>query len=167
MRSTLILLSSLLLLTGCATKVSDFAKMTPDQRATKTCRNAQELIELAKEVRNLQQSLSVSEGNVARGYALHTECTNYQVPDSSDTNCTYDMGVVHCSSQNHTRTQRQCRDVPVPINIEWEQKKLDSAKELMQSRYDYGCSLYGACYEKVLQMSPNQAFYYWKHHLLP
>lgn len=82
MRSTLILLSSLLLLTGCATKVSDFAKMTPDQRATKTCRNAQELIELAKEIRSLQQSISISEGNVARGYALHTECTNYQVPDS-------------------------------------------------------------------------------------
>ena len=77
------------------------------------------------------------------------------------------QGVVHCASQNYTQTAQTCHDIPVSINIEWERSKLESVKQVLQTHYDRRHALYSPCYDKVLEMTSEQAFYYWKHHLLP
>ncbi|SHG53990.1 hypothetical protein [Cognatishimia maritima] len=72
-----------------------------------------------RDITQLKQAIAISEGNIARGYALREDVT----PRLRYGLCTGGGNVQSC-----LRTEHQTKTVPVAIDLEEEARKLASAK---------------------------------------
>lgn len=96
------LLPALALIAACA---------TPQEQCISTASN---------EVRSMQKLIHTTQGNIARGYAIHRHTESYQVPD-----------ICHDKNKKPYRcfdTEYRTIETPVTINIAEERRKLAGLK---------------------------------------
>ena len=155
-------LLSAVVLSGCTT-VSDFIAMTPEEMAVKTCSNSAVLAAEADELKRLAELIAAADGNIARGYALHRQCIDQEVPYTTQGNCWTDyFGNLRCSQYTSTRTVTSCTDVPVAVDVDEERRKSAQYKELFARMMERNKAHVAECYNRVLEMSPQEAFELWE-----
>nr|DAG27664.1 MAG TPA: hypothetical protein [Caudoviricetes sp.] len=164
---TILALAAVLVVSGCATTVDDFVALTPDQRAEKACNNVNEFKQDAKELNAILVSISQTEMDLARGYKIHRTCRTVQTPGSGQTNCYQTFSGIQCDTVTYPNYQTVCDEIPVSINPEFESQKLEKLKKLYPVLKESLENRYGACYQAVLHMTPEQAFTVWKSRTKP
>ena len=157
-------------LSGCTT-VDDFKKMSAYERAEMVCNNANEL----KTIQDLLYKLNLAAAhltqNITRGYALHRQCIDQQVPDTtygtiSPNYGSFGGGYTY-TGHTHTRTVTTCHDVPVAINVYAEQEKLDNLNNLRASGLKELNEKKQACFNAVMDLPAEDAFRYYDMGGLP
>ncbi len=164
---TILALAAVLLVSGCATTVDDFAALTPEQRAEKACGNVNEFKQDLKELNALSSAIAQTEMDLNRGYKIHKTCHSIQVAGSEQTNCYQTINGIKCETISQPNYQTVCNETPVAIDAEFETKKLEKMKALYPVMKESLKKRYGACYKMVVQMTPEQAFAVWKSRTKP
>ena len=167
MKQLALLISLCFTLSACTT-VSDFIEMKPVDRGFKTCENAKPFKEGLKDIKALSKLINTAQGNIARGYALHKQCVDQEVPYTTTGDCYYDAwGHMQCNQYTSTRTVTSCHDVPVSIDVNAEQKKLDKYQKVYKEWSDTYSKALEVCVQKVSELSPEKAFELWENEELP
>ena len=72
---SIILLSSIVFLSGCGTTIKDFQKMTPDQRAGKTCINSYDVKKHSNRITEYNKKLTSYKRALLKGYKIVEQCS--------------------------------------------------------------------------------------------
>lgn len=163
---TILALAAVLVVSGCTT-VEDFVALTPEQRAEKACLNVREFKLDYQELSALGSNIAQTQMDLNRGYKIHKQCQTVQIAGSATTNCYQTPLGVQCNTVTNPNYQTVCDEIPVAINPEFEAEKLKKMKELYPALEERLRKKYNACYQTVLQMSPDQAFAVWKSRTKP
>ncbi len=163
---TILALVAVLVVSGCTT-VDDFVALTPEQRAEKACLNVTEFKQEYKELSALSTNIVQTQMDLNRGYKIHKQCRTVQTAGNAQTNCYQTFSGVQCDTFTVPNYQTVCDEIPVAINPEFETQKLEKMKELYPVLKETLQQKYNACYQTVLQMTPDQAFAVWKSRTKP
>ncbi len=166
------------LLTGCAATLEQFRDMGPYDRASMVCDNSAESRAKRKKINTLSNNVSVLFSDIAlrrsildRGYRIHKECWRQF---RTVTVCQgRNDGQITCREErdpNDLTGKEVCKETPVTIDADYEEKKLleelerlGSAKIILSNLergYEQSREM---CYRRAEQLSPEQAYKHYKN----
>jgi len=149
-------------LTGCVT-VDTFRKMNPHERAVMVCQSQNEYKYLSQRKDTLDEMISDSEISLARGYRVHVNCYDVEVPGKTTTTCVKNYwGAVVCQENTEKEVKKQCTETPVSINPDLER---DNISSWARSRDEIAINLqriYSKCYTEIKDLSAEEAFNYYQ-----
>jgi hypothetical protein len=159
MSKFLLLLFSTLFLTACTT-VNDFRNMTPHDRAEKICLKQANVKALMEQRSNLNAAILDSQNALSRGYRIHRQCYQVEVPGDSKTTCTsgfYGLPAT-CTTKTERRNKTQCDEKPVSISPDLERKNIDSWSSSLRVTENNLQSTWQSCYRSIVNLSADEAF---------
>ena len=166
------------LLTGCAATLEQFQDMGPYDRALMVCDNSAEARAKRREINKLANNVFVLSSDIAlrrsildRGYRTHRECWRQF---STVTVCQGRKdGQIACREErdpNDLTGKEVCKETPVTIDADYEEKKLLEELERLGSAkitlsnlergYEQSREM---CYRRAEQSSPEKAYKYYKN----
>ena len=163
----LILLSSIFL-TGCGATLKEFQKMSPNERASKTCSNdylvkhyKDKELSYYREIENLETLLM-------NGYKTISNCSTIVIDDR---NTYLYTGILENTTQHTPKTPkkrviRKCRQNVVPLTSYAMDKYLarkDDLAPLLEDVRTRKQNAYESCFNKVVDFSAEKAFGYYKN----
>ncbi len=153
---------------GCTATLEDFYGMSKFKRADLVCSHSKiarerksKIEELSYEVRETKLRVDKKKELLDIGYRVHRHCR--QVPVQSDTNCEVKDD---CKVYSYTRV---CEETPVPIDYQYEEKKLNQLENnlastnysLTEAEINWEFS-YAKCSDKVRALSVQESFSYYE-----
>ncbi len=146
-------------LAGCTT-LEDFQKMSPAQRAQKVC--SQQAEPLDRQIRELRNAVADVNAAMAAGYRLHRSCQDVERFGPKQVTCTTTnngpASTTRCTEFRPRRLETVCVDQPVAISFELERDKLNSYTAQLTGAEGQRNTVYGACFQEVVRLSPEEAF---------
>ena len=163
-----LIITSTFFLAGCGATLQDFQKMTPTERASKTCSNDPVVRHHKNNERAYFTEVAGIETLLMNGYKTIQNCTTTIIDDRN----VYRYGVVLEADREYTRTEpkkkiiQRCSNKIIPLTNyavdKYEIRKNDllpmlkDAKKRKQDAFD-------SCFNRVVDMSPEKAFGYYKN----
>jgi hypothetical protein len=156
MKKNIYLLICLAGLAGCAS-LDDFKKMSPADRARKVCDS--KAAGTNKTIESYIAQTKEINAALARGYRIHKVCVEVEKKGPPSVICSKSAnGAVNCEQSTPRRHETVCTESPVALSYELEKDKLNSLKALIAETDSRRVRDWQACYERVLVMSPEQAY---------
>jgi len=154
-----------LLISGCTT-LQDFQKMNVSNRAYFVCQHDESFVSYTNEVNHYQNKINTIAEDLHNGYKMRETCrtVHHKVPDPI-TCKSFDKKkkeYTQCTQSYTKQTKKICKEVIVPINIELEKENLERYNNWLEVSRIKKTQAYDSCYSKVLPMSAETAFSYYK-----
>jgi hypothetical protein len=128
-----------LLLASACTTIEDFQAMSPDERAEKVCSATSASRARSSSLANINSQIRMKEQLLATGYRIYEDCQVVPIVVPARTvDCSGKSGndLESCQKSNtsaRTEYRRLCREVPVPIDYNYESSVL---RDLRMNRED-------------------------------
>ena len=129
----------LLMLASACTTIEDFQAMTPEERAEKVCSATSASRQRTSSLANINNQIRMKEQLLATGYRVYEDCQVLPIVVPARTaDCSGKTGseLESCQKSNtpaRTEYRRLCREIPVPIDYNYESSVL---RDLRMNRQD-------------------------------
>lgn len=145
-----------LLLGGCGASLAELEQMTADERADYICDETPQVRGLGLQLDAIFATIADSELALARGYRTYSSC--HQVPSVVPVTTCSSIPYFLCTTTTKTVYNSVCTEVPVAIDGDLEQKKLDGyLLQLTETETTYSRVL-SECRSPLLSMTAEEAF---------
>lgn len=160
--STIKIISSsfitLFLLSACA-PMSQFKKMSAQQRAQTVCSTDPSLKRYNLQYNQLNAAINDSQNALNQGYRTHRNCAMVQVPsNTSTTNCHGTLVGANCITNTLPRQQYHCSETPVAIDANLEKSKITQLLKTQQNIKQSYDKQWNNCLRRVYEMPIKQAY---------
>lgn len=146
-----------LTLAGCTT-VDDFRKMSAQDRAVRVCERDPTVRNLRASRQSYQAGIQSAQEALGRGYRIHRQCQMVEVPTGKQSICEKRGDQTICRELSTTRKEERCNETPVSIQAENERRNVTEWSAAVVALDSQIRSSYGLCFDRVFQMTPEQAF---------
>ena len=151
---------SCFMVSGCGASLASFEEISDDERAHFICKHNQNIRDLSKQADEIAEQVVDSRLVIEQGYRTHKSCQN--IPSVVPvTNCT-SFGYISCTTTTKTVYNLVCSEIPVPIDGDLEQKKLDGyliASESAETAYSHALN---ECLSPLLDMTAEESFAFYQ-----
>lgn len=147
-------------LTGC-TSVTDFKKMSPDERAKKVCLNQKIIKNYSRQIELNQSKVADSQAALDKGYRVHQQCEQVKFYGDAATTCSTLGDFVNCQTSRPTSYETRCNESPVSINPDLERSNIAQRLQTVASLKEAARHELQRCYQAVYRMSPEDAYKYY------
>lgn len=152
----------LILMAGCTT-LSDFKKMSREQRAEAVCKKQPIFQDLAQRRAALLSQVADAKAALSAGYRVHTQCRTVKVYGNATASCSTFGGSTNCIESRPESYENQCTETPVSINPELERDNISRWVAEAESIKSDGLEKAKLCYQAVYRMSAEEAYKHYRN----
>lgn len=162
----------LLLSTACTT-IEDFQAMSPDERAEKVCSATSASRQRSSTLAGISNQIAAKEQLLATGYRVYEDCQVVPIGVPARTaDCSGRTGneLEACqksSTPAHTEYRRLCREMPVPIDYNYESSVLRDLRMAREDQLEIHQQQTYTCVAKARSLPATDAYLLYRNNAEP